>query len=171
MGEAGLFADERVELLDGTIIKMSPHTTQTASTVARLQRALTVAAPDAHIRTQLSIVLDDWSQPEPDFALCKADRHDYLHHHPKPGDIVLVCEVALSSLPYDRKRKSAAYAAAGITEYWIVDVAGQTIIVRSDPNRTTGTYRRESIFRDGDTLTVPTGGTVAASDILPVLID
>ena len=167
MAEAGLFADERVELLDGTIIKMSLLTTRTASTVARLQRALTIAAPRAHVRTQLSIVLDDWSEPEPDLALCKADPYDYLHHHPEPDDMVLICEVALSSLPYDRKQKSAAYAAAGIAQYWIIDVKGRAIIVRSDPNRATATYRRESIFRDGETLTVPTGGTVAASDILP----
>jgi Uma2 family endonuclease len=169
MAEAGLFADERVELLDGTIIKMSPHTRRTATTVARLQRVLTNAAAGAHVRTQLSIVVGDWSEPEPDLALCKPDRYDYLHHHPEPDDIVLICEVALSSLSYDRKQKSAAYAAAGIVEYWIIDVAGRTIIVRSDPDQATATYRTESIVRDGDTLTVPTGGTVAVSDILPPL--
>src|SRR5215213_4635531 len=85
MAEAGLFADERVELLDGTIVTMGPHTTETASTVARL-----------------AIVLDDWSEPEPDAVVCKIDPYDYARHHPTPAEIVLICEVALTSLSYDR---------------------------------------------------------------------
>ncbi len=168
MGDAGLFVDERVELLDGTIVSMSPHNTPHASTVARLQRALVRAIADAgHLRTQLPIVLDDWSEPEPDVAVCKLDPYDYAREHPHGSDVLLVCEVAESSLAYDRGAKAAAYAASGIPEYWVVDLDGRTIEIHSDPDPASHRYHRNTLVRDGQTLTAPRGSVIAAADILP----
>jgi len=170
MGEAGLFADERVELLDGTIVSMSPHTSPHASSVTRLHRTLSRAIGEAvHLRMQLPIILDDWSEPEPDVAICKLDPYDYARAHPYATDVLVVCEVAQSSLAYDRGAKAAAYASSGIPEYWIVDVSSRTIEIRSDPDAASRQYRNAVVVRDGETLAVPGGATIALTDVLPPL--
>ena len=138
MGEVGLFAHERVELLDGTIVTMTPQSSPHAAVVNRLTRLLVPRLGHTlHGRVQSPIILDDWSEPEPDFVVCRADPHDYASGHPRARDIVLVCEVAISSLAFDRIAKAAAYAVSGIPTYWIVDVE-----VGSSSCSTTPTRRR-----------------------------
>lgn len=168
MADAGLFANERVELLDGTIVTMSPHTTHRAAVLHRLGKALARALADRFdVRTQLPVVLDDWSEPEPDVVVCRADPRDYESAHPCPDDVVLVCEVAVSSLAFDRTRKAAAYAASGIPTYWIVDVDARVIEVRDDPDPTTRRYRRERRFEDGATIDAPGGTPLDVTALLP----
>ena len=168
MAEAGLFADERVELLDGTIVTMSPHTTLRAAALHRLAKALARVAPeDLDVRTQLPIVLDDWSEPEPDVVVCRADPRDYLAGHPRPHDVVLVCEVAVSSLTFDRTAKAAAYAASGIATYWIVDAEARAILVLTDPDPAARRYRREERVEDGQIVLAPGGSDLAIGAILP----
>jgi Uma2 family endonuclease len=168
MGEAGLFADERVELLGGTIVSMSPQTSQHAGTVHRLHRALVRAVgAAATVRMQSPIILDDWSEPEPDVAVCALDPYEYTREHPRASALLLVAEVAGSSLAYDRGRKAAAYAASGIAEYWIVDLEARTVEVRSDPDPGTAHYRSVTLVREGDVLPAPGGGAVAVAEVLP----
>jgi Uma2 family endonuclease len=168
MGEAGLFANERVELLDGTIVTMSPQSSPHAATVDQLHRLLTrVVAEAIRVRAQLPIVLDDWSEPEPDIAVCAPNPYRYAREHPKAEQVLLVCEVASSSLAYDRSEKAAAYATSAIPAYWIVDVEGRSIHLLSDPSPAERRYRHERELRDGDVLCVPSGQTVAVSEILP----
>ncbi len=170
MGDAGLFADERVELLDGTIVNMAPQNSPHAGTVTRLHRTLMRAIGDAaHLRIRTPIVLDDWSEPEPDVAVCKLDPYDYTRAHPHAADLLLVCEVAESSLAYDRGAKAAAYAASGISEYWIIDLDGRTIEVRSDPDDANRRYRRDAIVGETEMLAAPGGALIAAADVLPPL--
>lgn len=168
MGDAGLFANERVELLDGTIVTMAPQSPPHAGTVVRLHRALMRAIGKvADVRMQPPVVLDDWSEPEPDVIVCQPDPYDYTREHPRPDQILLIAEVAVSSLSYDRGRKAKAYARAGITEYWIVDVDSRRIEVRRDPDAATGRYRVVAIVREGDALPTLGGGSVAVEDVLP----
>lgn len=168
MGEAGLFADERVELLDGTIVTMAPQSPSHAGTVDRLYRSLVAAVGRAaHVRMQPPVVLDDWSEPEPDVIVCAFDSHDYTREHPRAEQILLVAEVAVASLGYDRGRKAAAYARSGIPEYWIVDVEGRLIEVRRDPDPSGARHRVVTIARDGERLSAPGGGSVAVADVLP----
>jgi Uma2 family endonuclease len=170
MGEAGLFANERVELLDGTIVTMSPQSSPHAATVARLTRVLIgTLGEKIHVRPQLPVVLDDWSEPEPDLIVCRADSRDYAQGHPQPEDIMLICEVAISSLAYDRTAKTAAYAASGIPEYWIVDVESRVVIVLDDPDPATRRYRRERRVDDVGIVEAPGGTTLAVAQILPPL--
>ena len=170
MGEAGLFADERVELLDGTIVSMSPQNSPHAGAAHRLHRVLAAALGNtAEVRMQLPIILDDWSEPEPDVAVCRPDRYDYTRGHPHPDDILLLCEVASSSLAYDRGAKAAAYAASGIPAYWIVDLDARTIEVRSNPDQAAARYRNETVVTERDRLTAPGGASVAVAEILPPL--
>jgi Uma2 family endonuclease len=78
MAEAGLFADERVELLDGEIITMSPKLTLHTFTVNRLMYALIAQLGTvALVRVQDPIVLNNWSEPEPDIAVCQPDPDNY----------------------------------------------------------------------------------------------
>jgi Uma2 family endonuclease len=118
------------------------------------------------IRLQTPIVLDDWSEPEPDVAVCVLDPDDYVSRHPRADEIFLVIEVAESTLAYDRQRKVAAYAGSGIPEYWIVNLVDQRIEVFSDPDRVAQRYRQERLVFPGETLTLPGGASLAVSDVL-----
>lgn len=124
MAEVGLLApDARVELIEGEIIDMAPSGPAHAGILTRLCRMLFLASQGrAIVRQQLPLHLDDFSEPEPDFALVKCRPDDYIGSHPVPADVLLVIEVSQSSLRFDRKRKLALYARCGIPEYWIVDV-------------------------------------------------
>jgi len=120
MAEAGLFRDERVELLDGEIITMSPQLTLHAFSVNQLMYLLiTTLGRRVVIRGQAPIVLNNRSDPEPDIAACVPVPDKYRRAHPKANQVRLVIEVAESSLVYDRTQKSRFYAASGIPEYWM----------------------------------------------------
>ncbi|MBI3800175.1 MAG: Uma2 family endonuclease [Deltaproteobacteria bacterium] len=168
MAEAGLFCDERVELLDGEIITMSPQNTPHASTVYRTAHRLEQLIGNITcIRCQLPIVLNDWSEPEPDIAVCVPDPDDYGRAHPQPGQILLLIEVADVSIPYDRGRKTPAYAASGIPELWIVNLPDRRIEVSSAPDPGTRSYRKQQHAFAGEVLSLPGGGSIAVVDILP----
>jgi len=168
MAEAGLFRDERVELLDGEIITMSPKLTPHAFAVNRLMYELiTKLGTSALVRVQDPIVLNNWSEPEPDIAVCQPDPNRYLQEHPRADQVLLVIEVADTSLTYDRTRKARAYAASGIPEYWIVNIPNRRIEVLTDPDPATQSYRQQRHVFPGDVLPLPGGNTIAVDNILP----
>jgi len=137
--EAGTFADERVELLRGVLVAMSPQGGTHAWTTAVLGRALTLALGERFLVRQHSpFAADDTSMPEPDVAVVEATPR--IDH---PGAALLVIEVADSSLTKDRQIKAAIYAEAGIPEYWIVDVRREQVEVmtRSDGGAYTSSTR------------------------------
>jgi len=168
MAEAGLFRDERVELLDGEIITMSPQNTPHASTVYRAAHRLEqLIGNRTCIRCQLPIVLNDWSEPEPDIAVCLPDPDDYGRAHPRPEHILLLIEVADASFPYDRGQKTIAYADSGIPEVWIVNLPDLRIEVLADPDLGAKGYQKQRHAFGGDVLPLPGGGAIAVADILP----
>jgi len=130
MAELGLFRSERVELIEGDIIKMSPVSAEHVTCVHRLFQWLFQVFSDATVRIQSPLNLGD-SEPEPDIAVVPGKAGDYLHAHPTTA--LLVVEVAQTSLEYDREVKAPLYARAGIPEYWIVNLDGQCIEVYRDP--------------------------------------
>lgn len=165
--ESGFFANKRVELLDGEIITMAPQNPPHAGTTSRLTALLfRLLGSSVTIRAQLPIILNDYSEPEPDVALCRLDPDDYRHEHPKASDVLLLIEVADTSLAYDRGRKVAAYAGSGVPEYWIVNLSDGRIEVFSDPDPVAQRYRQERLVFRGDTLTLPGGASLAAAEIL-----
>ncbi len=167
MWELGLFSDKRVELLDGEIITMPPQNAPHAGKVHRIVRTLfSLVGANLSIRGQAPIILDDWSEPEPDVAICRLDADDYQGEHPKASDVLVVMEVAKTSLAYDRQRKTAAYATSGISEYWIINLIDNRIEVFSDPDPVAQRYRQERLVFRGDTLTLPGGASLAVADIL-----
>jgi Uma2 family endonuclease len=168
MAEAGLFQDERVELLDGEIITMSPKLTPHAFAVNQLMYELvTKLGSTAIVRVQDPIVLNNWSEPEPDIVLCIPVPDRYKRAHPRANQVLLLIEVAESSLVYDRTRKSRSYAASGIAEYWIVNLVDRQVEILTDPDRKARSYRQQRYASVGEMLSLPGGATIAVDDILP----
>ncbi len=137
LAEAGVLThDDRVELLDGRIITMSPIGSAHLHCVNRLidlfaERLYAVSPRPARLSVQNPIRLNPHSEPEPDVALLRSDAPQ--DRTPIPEDVLLVVEVADSTLTYDRTVKQKHYAAAGIPEYWVVDLNAATVIVHRQP--------------------------------------
>jgi Uma2 family endonuclease len=164
----GVFEGKRLELLEGEIIEMSPQKPPHASAVARLNEILVSRLSGRFsIRPQLPTALDDWSEPEPDLVVCRARPDHYAGSHPSPHDVLLAIEVSDSSLSYDRGRKAAAYAAAGIAAFWIVDLNARSVIVLEEPDAGRRAYRRERRAGPAEPLALPGGDTVTPSEFLP----
>ncbi|MEW6300691.1 MAG: Uma2 family endonuclease [Thermodesulfobacteriota bacterium] len=169
-GMADLLRNERVELLDGIIMTMSRQNSPYTATVHRLLFSLLrILGPTAYVRVQAPLILTDWSEPEPDIAVCQPDPNDYAREHPQAHQVLLIIEVADTSLAYDRTQKASAYAAGGIPEYWTVNLNERRVEVRADPDPSTGRYSREKLAHEGEEFILPGGQTVAVSDILPLL--
>jgi Uma2 family endonuclease len=122
MGEAGIFAEsERVELIEGQLIAMSPIGSAHFAAVNTLNRLLIRAVGDlAVVSVQNPIRLNDRSEPEPDVAVIRPRDDAYRSGLPGPADVLLIIEVASSSIDYDRGVKLALYARHNIPEFWIV---------------------------------------------------
>jgi Uma2 family endonuclease len=135
MADAGILGpEERIELLDGEIIQMSPINPPHNSTVARVSRWFDRRVGDrAIVFTQGSFGLSGFSEPEPDILLARYRDDFYRTAHPRPEDVLLIIEVADTSLRYDRDDKLPRYAAAGIPEAWIADVKRNRLTVYRDP--------------------------------------
>jgi Uma2 family endonuclease len=125
----GLFADERIELLEGVIVELSPHNPRHAAVVERLTNLLARAAGDrASMRVQLPLAVSEESMPEPDLALVPVADYDQAH----PKTAWLVVEVADASLRKDLRVKTEVYARAGVLEYWVVNLIDHRIEVHAD---------------------------------------
>lgn len=156
MARAGILKpDDRVELIDGRIIKMSPIGSPHAACVARLARLLPKATSETVLLwVQNPVRLDDFSEPVPDIALLKLRDDYYAARHPKPSDALLLIEVADSSLITDRTIKVPLYARAGIKEVWLVNLPKEMIEVYSDP--VNGKYVKCAKFKRGEVVNSPT---------------
>jgi len=135
MAEADIFRPkQRIELLDGEVMEMSPIGTRHAGCVSRLGYLIpSQLGQRALMRVQLPIELDPFSEPEPDLAVVTWQQDFYSSRHPEPSDVLLLIEVADSSLRYDLTRKAPLYIAGGIPEVWVVDLTGGVVhAFRSD---------------------------------------
>jgi Uma2 family endonuclease len=126
LAESGLFAGERVELIHGMVVQMSPMGPAHSDPVDLLTELLVIAlAGRARVRIQQPFIAGDDSEPEPDIAIVPLERYATRH----PDRAFLIIEVADSSLDHDRDTKSRLYAAAGVPEYWIVNIQEQCVEV------------------------------------------
>ena len=152
MGEAGIFSeDDRVELIGGEVVEMSPIGERHAACVAVLTQLITLKLRlSALVWAQNPVVLDDYSEPQPDLAVLKPRPDNYRTSKPTPGDVLLVIEVSDSTLEYDRGVKMPLYAGAGIPEAWLVNLPDERIEVYSDPEG--GEYRNARPFARGQRL-------------------
>ncbi len=153
MGEVGILApDARVELLDGQIHDTLPVGPFHCGVGTRLQSIFSgVAAGRWRVRVQYPVHLNSGSEPVPDLALVKPRADYYAKKRPRPAEVFLLVEVAQSSLPFDRKEKLMAYALAGITEYWIVNLKAKSVEVLRGP-LPIGEYSQTTRHKKGDTV-------------------
>jgi Uma2 family endonuclease len=136
LGTAGILGeDDRVELLEGQLVDMSPIGPRHALAIDALTELLVMAAAgQATVRVQNPIVLNDRSEPQPDFTLVRRPWAGYPDAHPGPSDVLLLIEVADSSLDFDLGPKLELYARAGIREVWIVDLTTDGVLAHRDPD-------------------------------------
>jgi Uma2 family endonuclease len=166
--EGLLEPDDRVELLEGVVVAMSPRNPLHDTVVSLVDRALARAVGGrAAVRCQCSLVLGRWSVPEPDVLVVPGRERDYLTAHPTTA--LLAIEVADTSLAQDRLTKAALYAAAGIPEYWIVNLRDRVVEALRDPDPAAARYRERAVVRHGERLSIAALGgiEVAADDLLP----
>ena len=117
----------------------------------RANHVLVMAVGDtAIVRIQGSVRLNDYNEPQPDIALLRPREDFYAKQHPLPDDILLIVEVADSSLEYDRKVKARLYAATGIREYWIADLTHDFLLAHSDLRN--GVYQIVRQLSRGETI-------------------
>jgi len=174
MIDAGVLTPEdRVELIEGEILTMTPQGSAHATAMSLGHEALrAVVGPNLHVRAQLPLALGAASEPEPDFAIVTGSPRDYREHHPTSA--VLVIEIADSTLAYDREAKGSLYARFGIPEYWIVNLVERLVEVCRHPEpddraRFGFSYRRVDRFHAGDAIAPQAlpGASIAVGDLLP----
>lgn len=144
MAQAGILSeDDRVELIDGEIVAMTPIGPRRNASVNRANHALVTAVGDqAIVQVHGSVRLDRFREPQPDLVLLRPQPDFYASRLPGPSDILLIIEIAESSLDYDREVKAGIYAQSGVQEYWPVDLDDRSVSCYSEPH---GGYIRISV--------------------------
>lgn len=126
--------DDPIELLDGLLLVKEPPSSPHRTAVLLVAKALERAFGEGwFVQTQSPIILDDRSEPEPDVCVVRGAPRDYVDAHPTCP--TLIAEVAQSGLALARGRKVAAYARAGIGDYWIVNLVDRMLEVHREPMR------------------------------------
>ncbi|WP_434684604.1 Uma2 family endonuclease [Pseudanabaena minima] len=154
MHEAGVFQEgDRLELINGEITEMSPIGRKHAVCVTRLQELfISRLLGKVQVWSQNPILLNNGSEPQPDLAILKRREDFYAGGLPTPEDILLIIEVADSSIDYDREVKALLYAAVGIPEMWLFDVNKKAIEGYSQPSA--NGYKLIRRYDENDTLSV-----------------
>lgn len=168
MAEAGLFSEgDRVELIEGEVVEMSPIGSRHAGCVMRSTTVLNRRFRHlAIVSVQNPIRLGDFSEPQPDLVLLKPRKDFYSTSHPTAADVLVVIEVAETSADYDRNVKLSLYARADIREAWLVVLPKDLIEVYSQPKN--GKYQKVQRLKRGKILVSPTvpGLTLNVDEIL-----
>jgi Uma2 family endonuclease len=145
----GVFEDERVELLRGMLVTMSPqggpHSAITSWLAQRLVRLLDESFD---VRTHSPYAATDDSEPEPDVSVSRRSPGSFKH----PDTALLLVEVSDASVTKDRQLKAPIYGESRVPEYWIVDISGPQLAVHVHTRPTSEGYRHIETLRDGDTL-------------------
>lgn len=170
--ELGFFNGQRVMLIDGEILAMPPMNREHANGILyTLQVVQGVFGPNFTIRPQLPLALGQTTDPEPDIAVVQGPARS---HPDTPTTALLVIEVADTSLAYDLGQKASLYAAAGIADYWVLDVVNHRLHVFRDPRpdstqRFGHGYYQHTINGPTDRISplAAAGSSVQVSDLLP----
>jgi len=152
MGDTGIISeDARVELIHGQIYTMSPVGRRHSACVKRINKFFAKKIDEqAIISIQDPIVLNDFSEPEPDIALLVYRDDCYEERLPKASDVLLLIEVSEATLRFDKEVKLPLYAESGIPEVWIIDLKKGIIEVNSDLQN--GSYQKQQTLKRGQTL-------------------
>jgi Uma2 family endonuclease len=168
MGEVGILdEDDRVELIEGQLVAMAPIGSDHSGTVNAINHLLVLTVGNRGVvGVQNPVHLDDHSEPQPDFTVLKPRVDFYKRATPRPNEVLLIIEVANSSLNYDRGVKRSLYARHGILEFWIVNLAAQEVeVCRSPTGEGYGSVSRVGIEGTLEIEALP-GATIAAAAFL-----
>jgi len=169
MADAGILSEQdRVELIEGQLIEMVPIGSEHASKVNNLAYLLiTTLGNRAVVSVHNPVRLSNILEPEPDVAVLKPRPDRYASGHPTAADVLLLIEVADSSLDYDRLVKARLYARHGVPEFWVVNVRARIITVHRNPAGDAYTDVTDRSPLDMlDIATLP-GSTMPAGEIFP----
>lgn len=175
MIESGILgSDNRLELLDGYLVDRKPNNPFHVNVLHELQMILwkLITGRDCYQRNQSPITLSR-SEPEPDIVLARGMNRDFATKHPHPADILLLIEVADSSLKQDQTTKQEIYARDGISIYWIINLVQKVIEVYTLPSgpQTEPVYKRREVYSLQDAVPLEMEGkviaTIRVSDIFP----
>mgnify|MGYP001040590038 CR=1 FL=1 len=166
----GLDEDAPIELLDGVIVKKTTRNPPHSACCGLCMKALADIIPAGFlVRKEDPVRLPPLSMPEPDVAVVRGAERDFVARHPGPSDVVLIVEVADSSLDRDRGPKRDLYAQAGIPIYWVVNLVDRCVEVYSDPRD--GAYAAASVMGEGGAVELVVDGAawgrVGGAAILP----
>ncbi len=169
MTEGGILAeDDRVELIGGEIVQMSPIGSGHAGQVMWLTSAFhRSVGTRAIVSVQNPVALGEYAEPQPDIALLRPRNDFYRHSHPGPADVLLLVEVCDSSAAYDREIKVPLYGEAAIPAVWLIDMAMPGVVEVYESPEARG-FRRVRRASRGETLTVPDlpGASIPVDDVL-----
>lgn len=168
MMERGVFADddEHLELIHGELVAAMGQGPMHRALTAKIHRELErIVGPGYHVVDHAPMVAGRYNLPEPDSALVRGEIEAYFRRLPTGEDIALIVEVSVTSQREDTA-KAAIYAAAGVPQYWQVDVPARQVVVRTDPDRTRAVYTGERRVDTGDSVPLE-GREVPVSCLLP----
>ena len=151
MADVGVFGeDDAIELIDGHIVEMSPENSPHRVSIAKATDVFVRALDDRpyFLQSQSTLPLDEWNVPEPGLAVLQGAPDDMLEEEP---EVLLVIEVADTSLERDRSAKQALYAQQGIAEYWILNLQDRTLEVYWEPDDSG--YRQRRTWSEDETVT------------------
>lgn len=149
MGQAGLLPEHGVELIEGEIFDMSPVGSKHFSCVnTLLELLIEQLGRKVIVSVQNPVQLNQFSLPEPDIAILLRSPDRYSSQLPGPSDVLLIIEVADSTLKFDKEVKLPLYAAAGIPEYWIINLESQEIESYWNPEEKS--YKNQQITKAGE---------------------
>ncbi|MCC6581481.1 MAG: Uma2 family endonuclease [Phycisphaeraceae bacterium] len=165
VADTGVLSGQRIELIDGEIIEMSPQSSLHAALVGITQAVLTrVLGHGFWVRVQMPLCISVSSEPEPDLTVVRGCPRDYLSSHPETADLAV--EIAVESLLFDREVKSSLYASKAVAEYWVVHAKDRKVEVFREPGEDASArfgfqYRRRFMVGKGDQI-----NTLLAPDVM-----
>ncbi len=150
MMEIGILPEESGwELINGEIIHRVKTSNYHAGTSIRLNKTLmNLLADEFIIGNKSPIKVNQRNEPEPDFSILKKRKDFYFKNHPQPTDVLLIIEISDSTLKFDRETKKRIYAAAGIVEYWLVNLEEDTLEIYTKPKGEN--YFEMKVYEQGD---------------------
>jgi Uma2 family endonuclease len=167
MTAAGVFADRRFELLDGDLINKLGQSPPHADAIPLLLKLLARLFDLARVRVQapMEVAPGDrtYNFPEPDLCICAEPMADLGKRHPRGDEMVLVIEIADTSLRSDLTIKRDLYARAGVPEYWVLNVKARKLVVHRNPKH--GKYTSTTTLIAGDTVSIA-GQSIRVADML-----
>jgi len=168
--EAGVFEGQRYELIDGDLIDKTGQRPPHAISIQLLLDAFVALLGASLVRVQLPMEASgkdrERSLPEPDFAVLKDRKPEFHQRHPRGDELLLVVEVSDTTARFDLSRKAELYAAAGVPEYWVLDLQRRMLIVHRQSDG--AIYRLQQLLSERDTVTIEgRSESLRVADILP----